>query len=380
VLNHTYADSRGKGFPYYSLYQKPDDCPFLGSYMGGGFFMDFDYNNECTQLFIFDVCKYWIKDFGIDGIRFDYTKGYYDPVSKNCGITRLVSDLRQYLDYNRQINFSMIIEHIDSYYAIDACNKIKADACWYEPFYWISRNALYDLRRKAVPIESNIMRLLNSGSYFDSGQADKPEKIPITYIETHDHAQVASNAEGQAKWYRTQPWVIALYTTTGATMIHNGQEFGDDYWLPEHDGEGGQRRVVPRPVRWNGKANTSEGNKTLALYKKLIGIRKNHTSLCSINFEPGSWDEQQNSPVNGYGVDLSKGIVIYRRWGKNNAGKDENFIVVINFTESDQWVDIPFPYDGNWIDLLTNFSISVTGNRVFNFRVPDNWGYIFLQV
>ena len=29
--------------------------------------------------FVFDVCRYWIEVFEIDGIRFDYTLGFFDP-------------------------------------------------------------------------------------------------------------------------------------------------------------------------------------------------------------------------------------------------------------------------------------------------------------
>lgn len=39
------------------------------------------------------------------------------------------------------------------------------------------------------------MRLLNSGRDFEIVYNDSPKRVPIKYIETHDHAQVASNAE-----------------------------------------------------------------------------------------------------------------------------------------------------------------------------------------
>jgi pullulanase/glycogen debranching enzyme len=388
VFNHTYADYRGKGFPYYSLYQNPGDCPFIGAFGSGGFFKEFDYSNECTHQFILDVCKYWINDFGIDGIRLDYTMGYYDTV-EGKGIKKLVSALKDFTSDHP--NFSIIIEHIDWYKAIGACLDINADACWYEPYYWISRSALYKLRNNANPIEANIMRMLNTGSYFEKNYNDFPKRIPITYLETHDHAQVASNAEGQAHWYRTQPWIISLFTVAGAPMIHNGQEFADDYWLPETDGDGGQNRVSPRPVRWIEKHDTPEGQAVLNFYKKLIKIRKDHPGLSSSYFEPEKWDENCSGlNSEGYGVSVKENIVVFHRWGHLQDGDIERFYIILNFTDGKPYeqksVTISVANEGPWTDLLSDTGKMVTAyfdNRIMKHRltynVPSNYGAILYK-
>ncbi len=388
VFNHSYADLRGKGFPYYSLYQNPNDCPFIGAFGGGGFFKEFDYNNECTHQFILDVCNYWIEEFGIDGIRFDYTMGYYDQTSGK-GIKRLISDLKHVLNANDIVDFSLIIEHIDWYNSIGVCNDVDADACWYEPFYWISRKALQNLHndpeRKDRPIETNIMRLLNSGNYFENEDKNYPKRVPITYIETHDHAQVASNAGGQANWYRTQPWVIALFTVAGVPMIHNGQEFADDYWLPEKDGEGGQNRVVPRPVRWKDRFDTEQGKATLELYKKLIKIRKKYPGLCSCNFAPQDWKEE-DTVLNddGYGVAIQEGIVVYHRWREQDAGGEtERFYSVLNFSDQEKFVEFSVSGGGTWIDLLSENPVEAFYNGTkhrLSVKVPSNYGAIYFQI
>jgi 1,4-alpha-glucan branching enzyme len=73
VFNHVSVD-----FPYKGMYRNPDDCPYIGTY-GGSFagLQDLNFNNDCTNDFIRDVCLYWIETFGIDGIRFDNTVNFY---------------------------------------------------------------------------------------------------------------------------------------------------------------------------------------------------------------------------------------------------------------------------------------------------------------
>jgi len=39
------------------------------------------------------------------------------------------------------------------------------------------------------------------------------------------------------------------FTCPGTPMLQNGQEFGEDHWIPEADGGTG-RRVKGRPLRW----------------------------------------------------------------------------------------------------------------------------------
>lgn len=54
------------------LYMDPADSPYIGPFARGGFFEEFDYNNGCVQEFIRDVCIYWLDEFQVDGIRFDF--------------------------------------------------------------------------------------------------------------------------------------------------------------------------------------------------------------------------------------------------------------------------------------------------------------------
>jgi pullulanase len=372
VFNHVRAATKGEGFPYFWLYHNVADCPFLGKYAGGGFFEDLDYENWCTHQFILDACNYWIQ-FGVDGLRLDYTKGYYDPSNPaGAGVGRLIGAVRA-----KNPDISITIEHIEGYAAIDVCNKVQADSCWYDPGYWTSRDALYRQREwlaggrrdeSKSPVQPEIMRLLDSQRDFGQG------RTPTFYIENHDHAQVASNGEGRAHFFRTQPWAIALLTSPGAILLHNGQELADDHWVPE----GGPDRVTSRPVRWQYDTDPI-GRSMKGVYRKLIEIRRAHPGLRSGNFYPTNWNESWRRLQGGYGVDCQRGLVVYHRWGNGAADQLERFMVVLNFADVDQWLDVPVPSNGKWQDLLGGGTHQTADFWLGGMKIPSNWGLILFQ-
>jgi hypothetical protein len=223
-------------------------------------------------------------------------------------------------------------------------------------------------RSGSVP--TSYVRALNSGMDFDSSRA------PVTYIENHDHSTLAEQCGGRDRWWRAQPLAIALFTMCGAPLIHNGQEFCEQYWFPE-DGNG---RVLPRPLRWD-RSEDLIGDWMREFYRKLADIRAAHPALRSQNFYPDYYDEQwTHMNPQGYGVDVDKAVAIFHRWGPDARGRVERFIIAVNFSEHDQTIDIPFPANGRWKELLNGFDVNVSDYWLRWSVVPSNWGRIFLLV
>jgi 1,4-alpha-glucan branching enzyme len=362
VFNHVCNE-----FPYLQLYENPSLSPFIGVYSGTGFGNDLDFNNICTQEFILDVCKYWIDEFKIDGIRFDYSLGFYKKDDTAHGITKLISELNSYVTSQGYTNISFILEHLtdNRYDAIDDTNIINASGCWFDKFMWNTFDYLANGH-----IDREIMRILDSCYCF------APGKVPVTYIENHDHSSVMNAVRGDNKrlrWWKTQPFAIALLTSPGAVMIHNGQEFGQEYWMPEK----GDGRVLPRKLSW-ALINDPIGKKLFYFYKGLISIRENHPALRSPNFYPSGWYEDHFNNE-GYGFDKDKQVVIYHRWGNDSQGNLKRYIIVINFSDIDQTVDIPFPANGKWKELLSGKEKQVSNFRAENEIISSNWGRIYVQ-
>ncbi|HET7542112.1 MAG TPA: alpha-amylase family glycosyl hydrolase [Polyangiaceae bacterium] len=364
VFNHVRAGvDPNRGFGYKWLYQDPGDSPYLGSFAQGGFFDEFNYRNGCVQQFVRDICVYWLDEYQLDGIRFDFTLGFDDRSNPNVGITRLVRDVRAHLATLHRDNVSLMIEQLpdNRFLAIDDVNRICADGCWFDRLMFES----FEFARTGN-IDSRLLRLLDTGLDF------APGKGPVTYIENHDHSSIVREAGGRGRWFKTQPAAIALLTSPGAVLIRNGQEFGEDFFLPEQ----GDDRVQPRPLRWNAFSNESGdfvGRRLFDLYRTLIRIRVEHPALRSANFFPFPFNDPD-----GYGVFPEQDVAIYHRFGSSDAGF-ERFIVVINYSDFDQRVSIPFSTNGSWSDLLNRRSDQVNDFRLENQLIPSNWGRIYFQ-
>ncbi len=366
VFNHVSLD-----FPYKSFYLNPDDCPYTGTFAGTfPGLQDLNFNNACTQDFIRDVCLYWIDTFKIDGIRFDNTVNYHRE-SDAKGIPKLLDDIQAFLDARGERNFSMTLEHLDMS-AARITSETKATSYWDNALYERCFDYLW-----SGQIDPRIMNAFNNNRYLTSS-----EKVATLYISNHDHSHVTWQAGarencGALRWYRTQPYAIALLTCPGALMIQNGQEFGEDYWIPENDENTG-RRVRPRSLCWK-LANDRIGQALLTLYRRLIEIRKSYPGLRSRNFYPEMWEEWQTrfNPA-GYGVDTEKQVAIYHRWGNDARGTLQRFLVVLNFSAEEQHVIVPFPDNGVWEDLLSGWRSNVQDYRL-SLTVGSNWGHVFFR-
>ncbi len=346
-----------RGFPYYWLYQSPNDSPFVGS--AGQFFANFDYDNTCTEEFIRDVCEYWLDVWQVDGIRFDYARGFLRRNDPNHGVCKLIGDLVAGDKAAGRENRSFTIEDLtdNRYDAIDDTNQTAATGCWFDSFLLKTFGYV-----GGSQIDGELLRVLNSNLHFSAG------KSPVIYIENHDHSTLVNKAGGRERWYKTQAPAMALLTSPGIVLIHNGQEFGEDYFIPES----GSDRVAPRPLRWSSHSGDTIGHGLYSLYKQLIALRTAHPSLRSANFSPTA-NEQ------GYGVFPDIGVVIFQRFGPADDGSTERFVIVLNYSDSDRSIDVPFPLNGVWHDMLNGEQVTVANRHLPGTYCRSNWGMIYFK-
>jgi 1,4-alpha-glucan branching enzyme len=374
VFNHvgppSLAGDVAYGFPYTWLYQNPDDCPYIGPYNGTfSGLPDRDYHNGCMQEFVRDVCCYWIDEFGIDGIRLDAAKYYYDANdSQKRGLPQLAAEVRAHVT---DPLFSLTLEFLDLA-AAGVTNQVGATSYWNNELYARTFDYLWN-----GAIDWRIVPALNTHVGLDS------DKIATTYLSNHDHSHVAWQAgardnQGAMEWYRVQPYAIAQLTSPGCPLIPNGQEFAEDYWIMEDD-RGSGRRVKPRRLRWDFKDDTI-GRALGWLFSRLIALRKAHAALRSDNFYPDHWESWQTQPdPQGYGIDVARGILIYHRWGNAVGQPVERFIIVLNFSPNNQTVDVPFPANGEWEEQLTGQKVQVANFWLRGYLVESNWGKVFYR-
>jgi 1,4-alpha-glucan branching enzyme len=377
VYNHTSMD-----FPYPQFYLDTRECPFTDKAFGGQFtgLQDLDFGNACTLEFITDVCRYWVGTFGIDGIRFDNTVNYYLP-TELAGLPDLLAGLQGWLEARGEQNFSLTLEHISSD-AAAVTNATVATSFW--------DNSLLELAfSESAPdgrIDSRLLNALNNRRYLSPG------KVPTLYLGNHDHSQLAGRIAAldrhsgeTARWWQAQPWLIALYASTAVPLIPNGQEFGENHYLPEGD-HNTSRRVASRPLRWQ-FATDPIGRSLSALHAALGRLRHQHPALRSELMYPPDWAtwQSQFNPV-GVGVDVGRQLAIFHRWAPLADGGVENVVVVLNFADDEQTVTVPFPAPGLWSDLLAGYdgsgqqwTLTLTG-YTGDVPVGSHWGRLLWRL
>jgi maltooligosyltrehalose trehalohydrolase len=157
-----------------------------------------------------------------------------------------------------------------------------------------------------------------------------------------------------------QPYLIGLLTAPGIPLLWQGQEFGENYWIPE----GGLGRVMLlRPVRWDYFYDPI-GRKVITLVRKLFALRHTHAELRS----------GQHFFYNDHDRYQAKGLLLFAR------SDDHAFtLIALNVGDADQTVPFRFPVAGDYRELLhgddTLVGVPSDGEQMLT--IPSNYGRIW---
>jgi hypothetical protein len=290
------------------------------------------------------------------------------------GLPEILARVEGHVAAKGEENFSLTLEHLNMA-AATVTNTTAATSFWDDSLYQKTFDGLWNGR-----IDSSFLNALNNRQYLSAA------KVPTLYLSNHDHSHVAWRTGARESrgavgtWWRLQPYLIALFSSTAVPLIRNGDEFGEETVIPENDENTG-RRVTGRPLRWKLRGDPI-GTALTALYGRLGWLRGNLPALRSPSMYPHIWEVWQTrfNPV-GVGVDVDRQLVVYHRWAPVPGGVD-NVVVALNFSDTEQLVDIPFPVHGRWTDRLSGFSggpdwaVDVTGSTA-PVPVGSHFGRIF---
>lgn len=369
VLQHVYQGFGTNGFPYYWLWQTPTDSPFTGQFEPASDFgmLPVDYTNACTQQFVTDVCKYWLTRFTLDGFRFDQVTGFDNPQYPRKGAPELIAELKSYAIDQNLDNISLILEDAWDFQVVSDANAIQPTGAWFDIFRSYPFDIFNGFAVKGA-VNASYMRVLNSAFGFDAPILPNDlSREP----RPRDHYLGTRLARSR---FKAQPYMIALATCSGTVLLHNGQEWGqfENLWENDAHAPAQFKRVQSRPLTWQQRADPI-GQKLTSLYAFLMGLRTAHPALRSPNFYPNYYDASWThfSP-DGYGIDEALQVEIYHRWD----GADL-YMIVLNFSDTIHYVNVPLPQNGTWIDLLNGTRSYIAINyQLANFAVQSNWGSI----
>ena len=358
VYGHTGVD-----FPYYDLYTRLrfQENPFMGPF-AKDYFSRFgkstDFGRALTRDYFYSVTHHWLDVYHVDGIRYDCVPNFWDGPT-GVGYASCVYDAYQLAKQQvaagahywtrfdggaSDIRLISCAEQLEDPGGI--LNTTYSNSTW--------QNSTFD-SAKAVA-RGDRGRIADWG--LQLGPAYCPESVTINgdrikkrvlqYIENHDHERFVCNFglvnpdEAQSplfqqgdrtRWFKVQPYLIATLLARGIPMLREGQELGENYFLPEF-GDG--RVSLLRPVRWD-YFYDEVGRSAVALVRSLLRVRN-----AGAQFRRGDFFF-----FNHWERYASKGVLAYARWTPQAYS-----LVAVNTSDSDQWIPFWFPIAGTYREEL----------------------------
>ena len=302
-------------------------------------FHDFNHTYQYTVEYIDDVLEYWMKEYNVDGFRFDLTKGFVqNPGNYDAGgySAQRIGILKHYAETIRAVDEDayIIFEHFcDQSEETELYNSVGA-LCW-------NNNQRNGYKQSVL-------------GYTGSSFADF-KKGRINNIETHDEERIAYDAIKYAQSW-AKPWNVltkrlqAVYAfhflTPYPKMMWQFGELGYDVSIEENG------RTGRKPVRWE----YFEDANRRALYDamaKVISWRTSHQDYYG----------QDNLAVHSWKVaDANMG---------DKTLVMDKVIVVANFNNAESTTTINNPNAGEWTNLMTGEKVQVNASHSFSLGASD---------
>jgi 1,4-alpha-glucan branching enzyme len=302
VLNHSYGQS-----PMIRMYSNADGTPSSDNpwYNTKSNFANpdaqwgYDFNHESihTQSFVDSVCAYWMKEYKVDGYRFDFTKGFSNTPhpatgSDNWGslydaariknLKRIYNEIKK-----RNPNAIFICEHL-------AENKEEKELADYGLLLWGNLN--YSMNEATMGWLEDNKSDLSWASY-----KQREWQLPhlVSYMESHDEERImyknktwgndtqkpGYNAQTLATGLkRTEAAAVIFFSIPGPKMIWQFGELGYDISI-DYGG-----RLSRKPIHW--EYYDDPDRKALHdVYAKMINLHIHHplfsTSTYSMDLKNG---------------------------------------------------------------------------------------------
>jgi len=317
----------------------------------------------------------------VDGFRYDCVPNYYDGptgdgyaalVYHTYQLVKAKSDEASYWQRFFRggiINLIQCAEQLEG--PRDILDKTYSTCTWQNETLDAARGTAQEGFHYLTDLGFRLGLMGYPGSLTVNG--DSLSKSAVQYIENHDHSRFVCHfgrllrdndllSEGDRDlWYKVQPYLIALMAAKGIPLLWQGQEFGENYYVPQ---SGWGRVMLFRPVRWDYFYDPI-GKTIIRLVRRLLQIRRR------AHFRKG-----EHFFYNDYGRYQSKGVLLFSR------SADQSFsLVALNFTGHDQSVPFSFPFPGDYMEELHG-QRNLRGLAAEEERwltIPSNYGCIWTR-
>ncbi|MFA5815010.1 MAG: alpha-amylase family glycosyl hydrolase [Bacteroidales bacterium] len=350
VLNHSYGQSPlvrlywdaqnnrpAANNPWYNQ-QSPNPVYSWG--------YDFNHESIATQRFVDSVNTYWLKEYHVDGFRFDFTKGFTNtPGDGGAYDASRIAILKRMTDKIRVANSAaiVILEHFSAYTE----EKELSD---YGMLVWSNSNYNY---RQAVS------GWYSGGSWDFSGVSYKQrgwsQPNLVGYMESHDEERLMyecitwGNTQNPAYFIKDLPLALKrmelaanfFIPVPGPKMIWMFGELGYDYSINYND------RVGRKPIRWD-YAGDNRRKRLNQVYAALNKLKTNQELFSTADYQISLQDTIKRINLNYTSM---------------------NATILGNFGIRPSWADPHFQHDGWWYEYWSGDSVLISDvNGRINFQ------------
>lgn len=302
-------------------------------------FHDFNHESELVRTFVKRNLKFLLREYNIDGFRFDLTKGFTQKSSnENTASNYDASRIEILKDYNQAIidtkpDAIVILEH----FAELREEKVLAEDGMK---LWRNLNDAYCQSAMGYVERSSFESLYTSTSM--------PFGSWVGYMESHDEERAGFKqtewGDGDLKTNLTKRMkqlevnAAFFFTVPGPKMVWQFGELGYDISIDQNG------RTGKKPVLWN-YYEQNERKELYNTYSKLINLRLDNPELFtpSITF---NWEVKNSNWANGRFITSVSG--------------DKAMVVAGNFTAGEGSYSVTFPTTGQWYNAMDGTSLQVT--------------------
>jgi maltooligosyltrehalose trehalohydrolase len=390
VYGHTGVD-----FPYFDAYTRLQyrENPFMGPF-AKDYFSSFgkstDFNREFTRDYFYSVNHHWLEVYHVDGFRYDCVPNYWDG-ALGVGYAKLVYETYQLTRskiaqgqpfWNRfdagagaPLALVQCAEQLEG--PEDVLHATYSNCTWQNHTLDAAKAVAHGDRGRMFDWGMSLG--LFGYTEQENTNGHLIPKTALQYIENHDHERFLCNfgvsnpdeagnplfLEGDRNlWYMLQPYLIAILMSKGLPMLWQGEEFGENYFLPDF---GAGRVTLLRALRWDYFYDTP-GQRLVQLIRKLLRIRRSRAQIRrGAYFFFNEWQRYQ-----------SRGVLLFARYDG-----PAYTLVAINLGDADQMVPFWFPIGGNYLEELHGGALNLSGIaplQEIQLTIPSHYGRIWSAV
>ena len=362
ALNHSFGQSPMVQLYFDNANNRPaSNSPWFNPVPRHAFNVGYDMNHEsdATKYFVSRVVEHWLKEYKLDGFRFDLSKGFTQNITcdgngNNCNVgswsnydASRINIWKAYYDtlQLKSPGSYVILEH----FADNSEEKVLSD---YGMMLWGNMNYNFNEATMGYIGNSNF-----AGALHTERGWSKPNLV--SYMESHDEERLMYkniNFAATTPTYDIRNISIGLkrnamaasflFMMPGPKMIWQFGELGFDYSINtcQNGSVNSNCRLDIKPLVWD---YLQEPNRKVLyeVYSGLLQLRQN--PLFKAAFSTNR-------------VEHSLGVAT--KWLKLTTDTS-NILVVGNFDLSNSSINVTFQNAGTWYDYFTGGTIAATGSQ-----------------